>query len=479
MADPSRLPTDHDVERTRRDRSCKHALRRSGRGLRQDDGARRSRVRAGRVRHRRTARSRRSRSPRRPLQSCGLESARSSKSRETAEQVMPRWQSWAKRPCRHSTHSLVGCSPSTGSRSACLRGSRCATRWARRSTSKRSWRELAAKLFDPKGTLAEVVVAGRRARPQARPHPRDRRIALHRSYDRLRESDASGCGQPRRPSCRRSTFVVRPVLVDAEHRRRSGARRVHRPRRQKAESTKPCIDILRTEDVLPKRGAAAAKKALKALLFELRSDAITALVPALAASVLDGQTSADARGALLFHDLLVLARDALRDADVRVRRPPRGATSGCSIDEFQDTDPLQIEIAVLLASSDPDIAARRGTTTRCARDAGRLFFVGDPKQSIYRFRRADVELYRHAQEVFAHTPRNLTENFRTVESIVEFVNVLFSVWMTDSSRLPARLREAHAAHPRSRSRPGGRDHRRRARAAAHRRGRAHTKPKRS
>ena len=203
-------------------------------------------------------------------------------------------------------------------------------------------------------------------------------------------------------------------------------------RAQKAESNEACIDILRTEDVLPKRGAAAAKKALKALLFELRSEAITALVPALAASVLAWADERKREGALLFHDLLVLARDALRNADVRVAC--HAAYERVLIDEFQDTDPLQIEIAVLLASSDPDIASRDWyDDPLLPEDAGRLFFVGDPKQSIYRFRRADVELYRHAQEVFAHTPRNLTENFRTVESIVKFVNGLFSVWMTEAA----------------------------------------------
>ena len=120
--------------------------------------------------------------------------------------------------------------------------------------------------------------------------------------------------------------------------------------------------------MLPKRGAAAAKKALKALLFELRSDAITALVPALAASVLAWADERKREGALLFHDLLVLARDALRNADVRVAC--HAAYERVLIDEFQDTDPLQIEIAVLLASPDPDVASPIGATTRCCPTRG-------------------------------------------------------------------------------------------------------------
>ena len=67
-------------------------------------------------------------------------------------------------------------------------------------------------------------------------------------------------------------------------------------------------------------------------------------------------------GALLFHDLLVLARDALRDDDVRAAC--HETYERILIDEFQDTDPLQIEIAVLLASSRATSPPVRGTTIR-------------------------------------------------------------------------------------------------------------------
>ena len=64
------------------------------------------------------------------------------------------------------------------------------------------------------------------------------------------------------------------------------------------------------------------------------------------------------------------------------------------VDEFQDTDPLQAEILLLLAADDPG-----ETDWRAARPIpGKLFLVGDPKQSIYRFRRADVALYEEVKE---------------------------------------------------------------------------------
>ncbi|MFX8965039.1 UvrD-helicase domain-containing protein, partial [Acinetobacter baumannii] len=60
------------------------------------------------------------------------------------------------------------------------------------------------------------------------------------------------------------------------------------------------------------------------------------------------------------------------------------------IDEFQDTDPLQSEVLLLLASDDPAVNDARLVTPK----RGKLFLVGDPKQSIYKFRRADVAVYQ-------------------------------------------------------------------------------------
>src|SRR5262249_13821700 len=80
-------------------------------------------------------------------------------------------------------------------------------------------------------------------------------------------------------------------------------------------------------------------------------------------------------GLVDFQDLLVLARDLLRDrADVRARLQDRYRF--VLIDELQDTDPVQMELVEYLCGG--------GMT------AGKLFAVGDSKQSIYRFRGAEV-----------------------------------------------------------------------------------------
>jgi len=119
------------------------------------------------------------------------------------------------------------------------------------------------------------------------------------------------------------------------------------------------------------------------------------------------------RGVLDYLDLLLKARDALRDREP-VRRHFRRFRF-LIIDELQDTDPLQVEIARLLAGDTP----------------GGLVVVGDAKQSIYRFRRAEVAHFRRLSEEAKARPGSgvlhLTQNFRSRPAILRFVNRAFGV----------------------------------------------------
>jgi ATP-dependent helicase/nuclease subunit A len=134
------------------------------------------------------------------------------------------------------------------------------------------------------------------------------------------------------------------------------------------------------------------------------------------------------RGELLFHDLLVLARDVLL-SDAGVRKAVRSKYRFLLVDEFQDTDPLQLEIAELIgrpvsAAAEPGRLFPVGDP-----EPGRLFRVGDPQQSIYRFRGADLEAYLAARERFVAgggKVTTLTSNFRSVPGVLEFVNACFS-----------------------------------------------------
>jgi ATP-dependent helicase/nuclease subunit A len=119
-------------------------------------------------------------------------------------------------------------------------------------------------------------------------------------------------------------------------------------------------------------------------------------------------------GALDFDRMIVLTRDLLRLRE-SVRRKLQRRVRTLIVDEFQDVDPSQREIAYLLGAP----AERRSDTTR-------LMLVGDPKQSIYRFRRADVTVWRGVQRDFEEGGLGrmvrLEENFRSVPAIVGFAD---------------------------------------------------------
>ena len=93
------------------------------------------------------------------------------------------------------------------------------------------------------------------------------------------------------------------------------------------------------------------------------------------------------------------------------------------LDEFQDTDPIQLEIAVRLTAPPAgqpvdDVAGLRPVP-------GRLFVVGDPKQSIYRFRRADIAMYLAAAGQVGAEREVLSANFRSTDAVIDWVNGVF------------------------------------------------------
>ena len=127
-------------------------------------------------------------------------------------------------------------------------------------------------------------------------------------------------------------------------------------------------------------------------------------------------------GQLDFLDLLLSARGLLRhDA---ARADLQRVYQRIFVDEFQDTDPLQAEILLLLAASDP--AERDWRKARPA--PGKLYVVGDPKQSIYRFRRADARLFHRICQGLRGAgvgARSLTSSTRSTQAIQSFVNAAF------------------------------------------------------
>ncbi len=143
-----------------------------------------------------------------------------------------------------------------------------------------------------------------------------------------------------------------------------------------------------------------------------------------------GRIKAD-RGGLDFVDLLLKARDVIRDDD-GVRQDFQSRYTHILVDEFQDTDPLQAEILLLLAATDQN----ERDWQRVTPIPGKLFIVGDPKQAIYRFRRADVRTYHHVKSQLEDRgvpSLSLTTSFRAVPSIQRAINRAFAPLMTSTS----------------------------------------------
>ncbi|HUF41323.1 MAG TPA: UvrD-helicase domain-containing protein [Verrucomicrobiae bacterium] len=131
-------------------------------------------------------------------------------------------------------------------------------------------------------------------------------------------------------------------------------------------------------------------------------------------------------GFVSFDGLLIRARNLVRDR-VRVREELKRQYRTILIDEFQDTDPIQYEILLYLAEQE-GASAKDWRQIKLA--PGKVFVVGDPKQSIYAFRRADIQAYLDVVEKIIKAQDGiecrLTTNFRSTGGILDVVNGLFS-----------------------------------------------------
>lgn len=128
-------------------------------------------------------------------------------------------------------------------------------------------------------------------------------------------------------------------------------------------------------------------------------------------------------GLLNFQDLLMDTARLLQTSE-EVRRTFQGRIRRLFVDEFQDTDPIQAEIMFLLTASNPEVSDWKQSVPA----PGSLFIVGDPKQSIYRFRRADIQTYNFVKAKIQACGEvlQLNANFRSVHAIGKFVNHHFA-----------------------------------------------------
>lgn len=130
------------------------------------------------------------------------------------------------------------------------------------------------------------------------------------------------------------------------------------------------------------------------------------------------------QGWISFDGLLARARTLLLEHPLvreRIKRDYRAVL----VDEFQDTDPVQYEIILAVSERQGSQAAHWHAM---ALEPGKLFIVGDPKQSIYAFRRADIEAFDRVVEkvtVDGGVAQTLTTNFRSDVAVLEPVNEVF------------------------------------------------------
>lgn len=151
------------------------------------------------------------------------------------------------------------------------------------------------------------------------------------------------------------------------------------------------------------------------------------------------------RSLLNFQDLLLKTNKLLKE-NAEVRSYFQQKYQCLLVDEFQDTDPIQAEIMFFLTSQNHE----EKEWTKCQPKPGSLFVVGDPKQAIYRFRRADIDTYNQVKRLIEEHGGEilqLTMNFRTVDTIAESLNSVFEKLLPEEETIhQAAYRPLHAFH---------------------------------
>lgn len=168
-------------------------------------------------------------------------------------------------------------------------------------------------------------------------------------------------------------------------------------------------DALKRGKVLPPCSAYAAAEQLAELIEHCPSAQSVVLQHALRALPPVIQSAKAIRGEIGYDDMLSELERALSGPQgPHLAATLRAQLPLAMIDEFQDTDPLQWRIFQHIYG-----------------EAGALLLIGDPKQSIYGFRGADIGTYFRARDVAARPVLTLTRNYRSTEALVGAVNALF------------------------------------------------------
>ena len=199
-------------------------------------------------------------------------------------------------------------------------------------------------------------------------------------------------------------------------------RAIFEPHWNKAQTKFSCYDFSET--------------GFKALLDRVRNLQYSATMEFLTAAAEKIAEVLRKEGKLTFFDYLLYLRDTLRtDAaqDGQLIRHIYDRHRYFLIDEFQDTNPMQAEVFFYLTAQNPQKDWRN-----CIPHPGSLFIVGDPKQSIYRFRYADVSAFLKIKEMFRGDVGEvvyLTRNFRSTHRMRSWFNRSFQSLLPETTPL--------------------------------------------
>jgi len=282
------------------------------------------------------------------------------------------------------------------------------------------WRDFSAKwrrpVFDRKAAI-DALVEKTHQLAQLTSDPSDPNNNLFRDTAPARTlsegSRAAERARPRDYDGLEATFVL--FASDGQY------QRFRDPRKGKTQYSQQ----VKRDDILALHGELLA--AIDAFVSGANSDLAALLQAELGETVAQYQLLKERTGRLDFLDLLIRARDLLVQSP-GVRKHFQERFTHLFVDEFQDTDPLQAEILVLLSASDAAANNWRSVTPV----PGKLFIVGDPKQAIYRFRRADVGTYEEVKQLQLKNGAELlqlTTSFRSLPSIQAMINRAFAPHM--------------------------------------------------
>jgi ATP-dependent exoDNAse (exonuclease V) beta subunit len=287
------------------------------------------------------------------------------------------------------------------------------------------WRDFSAKWRRPefdRETVIDALIEQTHKLAQLTSDPSDPSNNLFRDTSPARTLSetirTAERARPRDHDGLEATFVL--IATDGQY------ERFRDPRKGKAQFS----EQVKRDDILALHGELLA--AVDAFVNDANSDLAALLQTELGETVAQYQLLKERTGRLDFLDLLIRARDLLVQSS-SVRKHFQERFTHLFVDEFQDTDPLQAEIIVLLSASDPGANNWRSVTSV----PGKLFIVGDPKQAIYRFRRADVGTYEEVKQLLLRNGAELlrlTTSFRSLPSIQAMINRAFAPHMDGNAQ---------------------------------------------